>query len=53
MPDLGKYATEVFAAYGASLLLIAALVTLSWTRARRMRRALRDLEERRKRNGKN
>jgi len=53
MPDLGKYAAEVGIAYGASLTLIVMLVIVSWVRARRMRRALQELEERRELNGKN
>jgi len=46
MPDLGKYAAEVSIAYGAGLLLIAALVLYSLWRSRRIREALRELEER-------
>ncbi len=35
MPDLGKYAFAVLASYGASVVLIVALVGLSfWQRAR-------------------
>jgi len=46
MPELGRYAAEVGIAYGASLVLIAALVSFSLWRARRIREALRELEER-------
>jgi len=49
MPELGKYAAEVLAAYGVSLALLAALVWVSMRRAARMRAALRDVEERRAR----
>lgn len=34
MPDLGKYAGAVLSAYGISLLLIMALVAVSFWRAR-------------------
>ena len=50
MPDLGKYAVEVLAAYGVSLALLAAIVGLSVVRARRVRREL-DEAEARHRNG--
>jgi heme exporter protein D len=40
MPDLGKYAGVVIAAYAVSLILIAGLVALSVWRARRVARAL-------------
>jgi heme exporter protein D len=51
IPELGKYAGTVLWAYAASLLLIAGIVALSWMQARRVRRQLRALEERLKRNG--
>lgn len=47
MPDLGKYALEVGLAYGASAVLIVALVALSLLRAQRVRRALDRAEGRR------
>ncbi len=47
MPDLGKYAFEVLSAYGVSAVLMAALVALSFARAARVRRALREAEGRR------
>ncbi len=50
MPELGKYATEVLSAYGATALLIAGLIWLTFTRSRRVRRAL-DVAEARKKNG--
>lgn len=49
MVDLGKYATEVLGAYAASLLLVMALVWLSLARARRIKRALKDIEDRNER----
>ncbi|MFD2738843.1 heme exporter protein CcmD [Sulfitobacter aestuarii] len=40
MPDLGKYAVEVLGAYGATLVLLAALVLVSLRRGRAARAAL-------------
>jgi heme exporter protein D len=48
MPDLGKYAGVVIAAYAVSLILIAGLVAMSVWRAWRVARAL---EAERGRNG--
>lgn len=45
MPDLGKYAAEVLSAYGASLLLLAALVWLTLRRGKAARAALEDVEQ--------
>ncbi len=47
MPELGKYAPEVLSAYALTLGLIAALVVLTWVRARRVKRALDAAEARR------
>ena len=47
MPDLGKYAASVLGSYGASLLLLAALVWMSMRRARRVKADLEKLEGRR------
>ena len=47
MPDLGKYAPEVMGAYGVGIGLIVALVCVTLWRARRVRRALRRVEDRR------
>ncbi len=47
MPDLGKYGTVVLSAYGAAIVLIAALILFSWLKGRRVYRALRQVEERR------
>ena len=51
IPDLGKYAVEVSAAYMGSILAIAILVALSLRRARKVRAALREIEHRQKPNG--
>lgn len=45
-PELGKYAAEVVLAYGASLVLLAAIVASTWLRARRVKRELDDAEGR-------
>lgn len=45
-PELGKYALTVLGAYGAALVLLAGLVGQSLWRARRVRRALEEREER-------
>lgn len=47
IPDLGKYAFEVTAAYAVSFALLAAIVAMSWSRSRRVRRDLADAERRR------
>ncbi|MGB1236409.1 MAG: heme exporter protein CcmD [Planktomarina sp.] len=46
MPDLGKYAAEVTAAYGVSLTLLATLIAVYVIRNARVRRALKKAEER-------
>lgn len=46
MPELGKYAVTVLGAYGASLVLIAVLVAATLWRGAKMRRALREVEDR-------
>lgn len=51
MPDLGKYAAEVLAAYGVTLVLIVALVMLSLGQSARTRAALREIEEAQKARG--
>lgn len=48
MPDLGKYADAVLSAYGASILLLVALVGMSLWRGRRVRAALAEVETRQK-----
>lgn len=44
MPELGKYAAEVGAAYAASLLLLAGLVVLTLRKGRRARADLARIE---------
>lgn len=44
MPDLGKYAVEVMAAYGASLVLLAGLVYVTLRKGRRARAELSRVE---------
>ena len=46
MPVLGKYAAVVIGAYGLSLALIAVLILMTLRRGARMRRALREVEDR-------
>ena len=46
MPELGKYAVAVLGSYGATILLLAALVGFSLWRSARMRRVLREVEAR-------
>ncbi|WP_108483254.1 heme exporter protein CcmD [Oceaniglobus ichthyenteri] len=45
MPDLGKYAAEVLTAYGASAVLIVALVWMSWARGAKVKRQLAEAEK--------
>ncbi len=51
MPDLGKYQNEVLASYAVTLLLLLGLLALSWIKGRRVAKALREVEERRLKNG--
>jgi heme exporter protein D len=51
IPDLGKYAGAVLSSYAVSLALIVALVGVSLWRSARVRAALREVEERAKRDG--
>lgn len=46
MPELGKYAGAVLSSYAASIVLILALVGISLWRGAKVRRALREVEER-------
>lgn len=48
MPDLGKYATEVLAAYGVSIALLVVIVALSLRRSRRVAAQLAEVEARKK-----
>lgn len=47
MPELGKYASEVFTAYGVTALLLAALIAMTLRKSRRVSAALREVEDRR------
>ena len=47
MPDLGKYGETILTAYGATIILVAAIVVLSIVRARKVKRQLAELEARR------
>ena len=51
MPDLGKYATAVLGSYAAALALLALLVAVTLYRGRAARRALAEIEERRRKDG--
>lgn len=51
MPDLGKYQTEVVASYLVTLALLLSLLLISWIRGRRVAKALREVEERRAKDG--
>lgn len=46
IPDLGKYAFAVLTSYAAAIVLIVALVGYSLWRGAKVRRALRDVENR-------
>jgi len=50
MPDLGKYGVEILSAYAATVVLLSALILLTWVRSRSVRRAL-DAAEKRLKNG--
>lgn len=47
IPDLGAYAVEVLAAYSVSIALLIGLVAMSLLRARKLRRKLVEVEQRR------
>ena len=49
MPDLGPYAVEVLSAYAASIILLLAIILMSWRRARNVRAKLDEVEARRER----
>ena len=46
MPDLGKYAFAVLGSYAASILLIVAVIVLSFWQRARVKRALAEVEAR-------
>ncbi len=47
MPELGKYAGAVLSAWGLTLVLIAALILLTWVQSRKAKRDLDAIEARR------
>ncbi len=49
MPDLGRYAVAVLSAYGVTIVLIAGLVVWTLLQDARVRRALREVEDRQER----
>lgn len=51
MPELGKYADTVLAAYAASLVLLVVLVILSLWRGRKVRAEMEQVEQRISRDG--
>ncbi|MDP7151596.1 MAG: heme exporter protein CcmD [Paracoccaceae bacterium] len=51
MPDLGKYATSVLSAYGASIAILVVLIWASLARSARVRKSLEAFEAKRKGNG--
>ncbi len=51
MPELGKYAATVLSSYAISLTLLIGLVALSLWQGAKVRKQLKQIEERRKSNG--
>ena len=45
MPDLGEYAVEVMSAYAVSIVLLVAIIWLSWRRYVKVRAALEEVEK--------
>ena len=48
MPDLGKYGFDVIGSYGVTIVLVLLLVLYVWRRSVRVKKALREVEERQK-----
>ncbi len=44
MPDLGQYAVEVMSAYAISIILLVAIIAVSWRRYVKVRAALEEVE---------
>lgn len=44
MPDLGQYAVEVMSAYAVSIILLVAIIGISWRRYVKVRAALEEVE---------
>ncbi len=51
IPDLGKYTDTVLSAYGASVVLLVALVAFSILRGRKVRAEMEKIEQRMTRHG--
>ena len=51
MPDLGKYAVTVLSAYGATGVILLALLVMTFRRGRRVRSELGSVETRMRGNG--
>jgi heme exporter protein D len=51
LPDLGKYAGAVLAAYSASIVLLVGLVVMSVVKGRRVRKQMQEIEARGEQNG--
>lgn len=45
MPDLGQYAVEVMSAYAVSIILLVAIIGISWRRYVKVRAALEEVEK--------
>ena len=45
MPDLGQYAVEVLSAYAVSIVLLVAIIWVSWRRYVKVRAALEEVEK--------
>lgn len=50
LPDLGKYALPVLAAYASMIVLLAGLILISLKRGKESKKTLAKLEQNRKRN---
>lgn len=48
MPELGKYRFDVLGSYGVTIVLVLLLVLYVWRRSVRIKKALREVEERQK-----
>lgn len=51
IPDLGTYSGPVLWSYAVSILLLTALVVLSWRRAVKMKSDLQEIENKGKKDG--
>lgn len=47
MPDLGKYAATIYAAYGVTIILLISITVTSLMRAKKTKAQLAELEARR------